>query len=290
MGGIGKKVVFKNKRPGRKPNNLIELYKNYDLEEIKKAVNSLDEKQQDLVLRAYGKNLDNHREINGFTNEEISSLNVAVYQTIKKALSNPLYLKEKAARVKAEKEKVAKAKKEEAEKKTKLKAANPIIAEVKPVSERKEQEKFKEGKVTDYIEKDFINKFPEYKKMTTAKQRRMLKSIKMSYYNEATPEEKKQYLEYFCDVYPWVKEKLYSDISETEKIKLINEIILIAKETRDEFVEKNIKLVYKMAYRYTYSKTPTIDLIQEGIIGMMKAIEKFDPKKIVIFLHMHYGG
>ncbi len=46
-----------------------------------------------------------------------------------------------------------------------------------------------------------------------------------------------------------------------------------------ELVESNLKLVVSVAKVYTRSGMPLPDLIQEGNIGLMKAVESFDPDK-----------
>lgn len=45
----------------------------------------------------------------------------------------------------------------------------------------------------------------------------------------------------------------------------------------DRLVCANLKLVVKMANDYRRSRMPVEDLIQEGNLGLMKAVEKFDP-------------
>jgi RNA polymerase primary sigma factor len=47
---------------------------------------------------------------------------------------------------------------------------------------------------------------------------------------------------------------------------------------RQRLVEKNLRLVVSVAKRYRGMGLPFEDLIQEGNIGLMKAVEKFDPE------------
>lgn len=47
-------------------------------------------------------------------------------------------------------------------------------------------------------------------------------------------------------------------------------------EAKNEFIEKNLRLVLKTANSYRNRGLEYMDLIQEGNIGLMKAIEKFD--------------
>lgn len=48
---------------------------------------------------------------------------------------------------------------------------------------------------------------------------------------------------------------------------------------RKEFIEKNLRLVVSVAKRYRGLGLPFEDLIQEGNIGLMKAVDRFDPDK-----------
>ncbi|CEP77481.1 MAG: RNA polymerase sigma factor RpoD [Defluviitoga tunisiensis] len=51
------------------------------------------------------------------------------------------------------------------------------------------------------------------------------------------------------------------------------------KNARDELIKANLRLVISIAKRYTGRGLSFMDLIQEGNIGLMKAVEKFDWKK-----------
>lgn len=48
---------------------------------------------------------------------------------------------------------------------------------------------------------------------------------------------------------------------------------------RDRMILSNLRLVVKIAYDYKDFGLPILDLISEGNIGLMKAVERFDPEK-----------
>ncbi|MGE3319364.1 MAG: RNA polymerase sigma factor RpoS [Candidatus Berkiella sp.] len=48
---------------------------------------------------------------------------------------------------------------------------------------------------------------------------------------------------------------------------------------RQQMIKSNLRLVVKIAKRYIKSGIPILDLIEEGNLGLMRAVEKFDPDK-----------
>ena len=50
----------------------------------------------------------------------------------------------------------------------------------------------------------------------------------------------------------------------------------VQREAKGRFVKANLRLVVSIARRYNRGRLPLIDLIQEGNIGLMKAVERFD--------------
>lgn len=64
-----------------------------------------------------------------------------------------------------------------------------------------------------------------------------------------------------------------------EEIKLAARIKKGDKKAREHMIKANLRLVVKIARDYEGVGLPLLDLISEGNIGLMKAVERFDPKK-----------
>ena len=64
-----------------------------------------------------------------------------------------------------------------------------------------------------------------------------------------------------------------------EEIKLAARIKKGDEEAKSLMIRANLRLVVKIAHDYARYGLPLLDLISEGNIGLMKAVERFDPKK-----------
>jgi RNA polymerase primary sigma factor len=80
--------------------------------------------------------------------------------------------------------------------------------------------------------------------------------------------------------------KLYlQEIGKTPLLKPSEEIELAAliregdAQARERMIKANLRLVVKIAHDYSNFGLPLLDLISEGNIGLIKAVERFDPSK-----------
>lgn len=68
-------------------------------------------------------------------------------------------------------------------------------------------------------------------------------------------------------------------LSAAEEVKYGKLVLKGSQEARQKMIESNLRLVVKIARRYLNRGLPLLDLIEEGNIGLMKAVEKFDPER-----------
>ncbi len=80
--------------------------------------------------------------------------------------------------------------------------------------------------------------------------------------------------------------KLYlREIGQVKLLTIEQEVELAAKikkgdkKAREQMIKANLRLVVKIARDYEGIGLPLLDLISEGNIGLMKAVERFDPSK-----------
>ena len=67
--------------------------------------------------------------------------------------------------------------------------------------------------------------------------------------------------------------------TEAELQKTLEELKENSKTATHALVENNLRLVISVAKKYNYRGTGMMDLIQEGNMGLLKAIQKFDPAR-----------
>jgi RNA polymerase primary sigma factor len=64
-----------------------------------------------------------------------------------------------------------------------------------------------------------------------------------------------------------------------EEVKLAAQIKRGNRNAREKMIKANLRLVVKIAHDFSNYGLPLLDLVSEGNIGLMKAVERFDPKK-----------
>jgi RNA polymerase primary sigma factor len=71
----------------------------------------------------------------------------------------------------------------------------------------------------------------------------------------------------------------YPLLTAVEEVELAKRVERGDKAAKDRMINSNLRLVISIAKRYQGHDLPLLDLIQEGIIGLIRAVEKFDWRK-----------
>lgn len=68
-------------------------------------------------------------------------------------------------------------------------------------------------------------------------------------------------------------------LSAEEEVELARAVHLGDMAARQRMIESNLRLVVKISRRYLNRGMPLLDLIEEGNLGLIRAVEKFDPER-----------
>jgi RNA polymerase primary sigma factor len=80
-----------------------------------------------------------------------------------------------------------------------------------------------------------------------------------------------------CALVSGLKARYLTDVEELRGIlKKIAENKAAMAEAKDQFVRSNLRLVLSIAKKYSYPGIDFLDFVQEGNIGLMKAVDKFN--------------
>ncbi len=112
-------------------------------------------------------------------------------------------------------------------------------------------------KISDLVKEDIANMVPEATMVSTYMEIKKLVQTKEASKNS-------------FDMEP---EKLADILEQIKRGKNISEI------SKTKMAKSNLRLVVSIAKRYTNRGLPFLDLIQEGNIGLMKAVDKFEYQK-----------
>jgi RNA polymerase primary sigma factor len=65
----------------------------------------------------------------------------------------------------------------------------------------------------------------------------------------------------------------------TDWLRRVGQADRAARDARNDFVKANLRLVVSIARRFNHGRMPLADLIQEGNLGLMKAVERYDYRR-----------
>lgn len=127
--------------------------------------------------------------------------------------------------------------------------------------------KEKENIEEDIIEEDFQEEILEDNEDLEYDESEILSSVKA---DVATTDAVRQYLR---------EVGKYPLLSPEEEIEIGNRLKQGDSDAKETLIKSNLRLVVSIAKRFIYSGVPFLDLIQDGNLGLMKAVDRFDVDK-----------
>ena len=68
-------------------------------------------------------------------------------------------------------------------------------------------------------------------------------------------------------------------VDDPDELRSLERSVRLGRDARQQFIEANLRLVISNARRYAGGDVDMLDLVQEGNLGLIRAIEKFDWRK-----------
>lgn len=101
-----------------------------------------------------------------------------------------------------------------------------------------------------------------------------IESLESSYFAESEKSNPVDLIEqYYKEI------RLSPLLTKEQEIEYARKIRAGDNHARHLMIKSNLRLVVKIAKRYIKSGIPILDLIEEGNLGLMRAVEKFDPER-----------
>jgi len=129
---------------------------------------------------------------------------------------------------------------------------------------------------------NFLNSFIKaHPRLTPSQEDYLLRHFRYGYDTRMQLRKEKQRVTSLIENTPPGRSRMYyqSELKEIEQLLLKDPFIKKIDYYRNSLIEHNLKLVIKVASSYSGKGLPIDDLIQEGTLGFIRAIEKFDPRE-----------